>query len=141
MIKEFREFLFKGNLLEIAVAFVTGAATAAFIDSFIKNMITPLVAMVTGGSNFANMFVVIKDGKVAGPYNSLAAATEAGATTLNYGAFLDQLITFVVLMFVVFMIIKASNKFKKAQAAEAPAAPPAQEVLLAEIRDLLKKQA
>ncbi len=138
MLKEFREFLFKGNLMEIAVAFVTGAATAALIDSFIKNVVTPPIGLA-GGASFENLFMVLKDGKDPGPYNSLKAASDAGAVTLNWGAFVNQAVTFAILMFVVFMIIKATTKFKKEQPAE-PAAPTTSEILLTEIRDALKSR-
>lgn len=138
MLKEFKEFAFKGNLAEVAVAFVTGAATAAFIDSFTKNLITPPIGLL-GGANFENLFVVLKDGKTPGPYSTVAAAGDAGAVTLNYGLFLNEFVKFVIIMFVVFLIVKAVNKMKK-EAPAAPAAPPAQEVLLTEIRDLLKSR-
>jgi large conductance mechanosensitive channel len=137
MLKEFKDFLFKGNLIEIGIAFVVGAATTAFIDSFVKNIVTPWIGLV-GGGNFGNLFTVLKPGKTGGPYTTLEAAGTDGAVVLSWGSFLDQTFTFVVLMFAVFMIVKAVNKFKKA-AEEAPAAPAADIVLLTEIRDALRK--
>lgn len=137
MFKEFKEFAFKGSLVDVAVAFVLGGATSAFIGSFLTNLITPWLGLL-GGANFGNLFMVLKDGKTPGPYASLAAATESGAVVLSYGAFLDELVKFLVLMFVMFLLVKAANKFKKAEEA-APAGPTPSETLLTEIRDLLKK--
>lgn len=139
MLKEFKDFLFKGNLIEIGIAFVVGGATAGFIDSFVKNLVSPWLALL-GGSNFGNMFMVLKPGKAmpAEGYAGLEAALKDSAAVLSYGAFVDELVKFVFLMLVVFMIVKAVNKFKRAAAEEAPAAPPATEVLLAEIRDAIK---
>ena len=137
MLKEFKEFAFKGSLIDLATGVVIGGATTAFIDSFVKNIVTPPVGLVAG-ANFDNLFMVLKEGKTPGPYPTIDAAANAGAVTLNFGLFLNSLISFLILMFVVFMIIRGVNRFKKAEEA-APAAPSSTDVLLAEIRDLLRK--
>ena len=131
-------------MLDLAVGVVVGAAFTAFVNAFMTNMINPLIGMLTGGSDFANMFYVIKDGKkAASPYESLKAATDAGANVLAYGAFISAIINFLIVMFVMFLVVKAYNKMKAKSAADEPEpeapAKPDEVVLLEEIRDLLKK--
>ena len=137
MIKEFREFIERGNVIELAVAFVMGVAFNAIIKSFVNDIIMPLVGLVTGGIDFANRFIVLGAGKFA----TLAEAQEAGAATLNYGVFINAIIEFIIIAFVLFMVVRTYNNMKKKEeeAPAAPAAPPRQEVLLEEIRDALKK--
>jgi large conductance mechanosensitive channel len=137
MIKEFREFIERGNVIELAVAFVMGVAFNAIIKSFVADIIMPLVGLVTGGIDFANRFIVLG----AGDYATLAEAQEAGAATLNYGVFINAIIEFVIIAFVLFMIVRTYNRMKKKEeeAPAAPAEPPRQEVLLEEIRDALQK--
>ena len=137
MIKEFREFIERGNVIELAVAFVMGVAFNAIIKSFVNDIIMPLVGLVTGGIDFANRFIVLGAGKFA----TLAEAQEAGAATLNYGVFINAIIEFLIIAFVLFMVVRTYNnmKKKKEEAPAAPAEPPRQEVLLEEIRDALKK--
>lgn len=138
MLKEFKAFLFAGNLIEVGIAFVVGGATAAFIGSFVSNMVSPWLSLVTGGSNFANMFTVLKPGKSgATSYASLKAAMDDSAAVFSYGAFVDETIKFIFLMLAVFVIVKTVNKFKKAAAEEAPAIS-STDALLTEIRDSLK---
>jgi len=137
MIKEFREFIERGNVIELAVAFVMGVAFNAIIKSFVADIIMPLVGLVTGGIDFANRFIVLG----AGEYATLAEAQEAGAATLNYGVFINAIIEFLIIAFVLFMIVRTYNRMKKQEeeAPAAPAEPPRQEVLLEEIRDALQK--
>lgn len=137
MIKEFREFIERGNVIELAVAFVMGVAFNAIIKSFVADIIMPLVGLVTGGVDFANRFIVLGAGKFA----TLAEAQEAGAATLNYGVFINAIIEFIIIAFVLFMVVRTYNNMKKKEeeAPAAPAEPPRQEVLLEEIRDALKK--
>ncbi len=137
MIKEFREFIERGNVIELAVAFVMGVAFNAIIKSFVADIIMPLVGLVTGGIDFANRFIVLG----AGQFATLADAQEAGAATLNYGVFINAIIEFIIIAFVLFMIVRTYNRMKKKEeeAPAAPAEPPRQEVLLEEIRDALKK--
>jgi large conductance mechanosensitive channel len=137
MIKEFREFIERGNVIELAVAFVMGVAFNAIIKSFVADIIMPLVGLVTGGVDFVNRFIVLG----AGEFATLAEAQEAGAATLNYGVFINAIIEFIIIAFVLFMIVRTYNRMQKKaeEAPAAPAEPPRQEVLLEEIRDALKK--
>jgi len=137
MIKEFREFIERGNVIELAVAFVMGVAFNAIIKSFVADIIMPLVGLVTGGVDFVNRFIVLG----AGEFATLAEAQEAGAATLNYGVFINAIVEFIIISFVLFMIVRTYNRMQKKaeEAPAAPAEPPRQEVLLEEIRDALKK--
>lgn len=139
MLKEFKEFISKGNMLDLAIGVVIGAAFGKFTDAFMNHLINPLVGMLTGGADFSDKFIVLKEGdKIKGPYEGLKAATTAGANTLQYGAFISAILSFLITMAVMFMVVKVYNKMKAAPPEEAPVTP-ANEVLLAEIRDLLKK--
>jgi len=140
MLKEFKEFAAKGNMLDMAVGIVIGAAFATIISSLVNDIIMPPIGMALGGVDFSELFVVIGQGDPAGPYATLAAAKEAGAVTINWGLFVNALITFVIIAFALFMVIKGFNSMKREEEA-APAAPPApsnEEKLLTEIRDLLR---
>jgi large conductance mechanosensitive channel len=137
MLKEFRDFISKGNVLDLAVGIIIGAAFTAIVTSFVKDILTPFLGLA-GKANFENMFYVLKDGDTPGPYATPDIAQKAHAVTLNYGTFLNAVINFVLVAFVIFLIVKAANKMRKKEEA-APAAPPADVVLLTEIRDLLKK--
>ncbi|WP_373975593.1 large conductance mechanosensitive channel protein MscL [Chitinibacter sp. SCUT-21] len=142
MFKEFREFAMRGNVIDLAVGVVIGAAFGKIVDSLVKDVIMPPLGFIIGKVDFTNMFVTLVDGnKVAGPYNTLKAAQEAGAVTLNYGLFINSMISFIIVAFAIFMVVKAMNKLKR----EEPTAPAAEPVtpedivLLREIRDSLKK--
>jgi large conductance mechanosensitive channel len=141
MLREFREFAMRGNVLDMAVGIIIGAAFGTIVNSLVNDVIMPPVGLALGGVDFTNMFVVLRDGvKAAGPYASLADAKAAGAVTLNYGVFVNSIISFLIVAFAIFMLVKSANSLKQQQA-EAPAAPPAptaDQKLLAEIRDLLK---
>jgi large conductance mechanosensitive channel len=141
VLKEFKEFAAKGNMLDMAVGIVIGAAFATIITSLVNDILMPPIGMAMGGVDFAEMHVLLQEGgAAAAPYASLAAAQEAGAVTINYGIFINALISFTIIAFVLFMVIRSFNKMKQ-QEEEAPAAPPEptnEEVLLGEIRDLLK---
>lgn len=141
MLKEFREFVAKGNMLDLAVGIVIGVAFTAIITSFVKDLINPLIGLF-GNANFDNMFLVLREGDAAKPHDTPALAQAAGYVTLNYGAFLTAAINFLIVAFVLFMVVKAANRMKREQAVEAPAAPepPNEEKLLIEIRDLLKSR-
>lgn len=140
MLKEFKEFAAKGNMLDMAVGIVIGAAFATIISSLVNDIIMPPIGMALGGVDFSEFYVLLQQGATAGPYATLAAAKEAGAVTLNWGIFVNALLSFVIVAFALFMVIKGFNKMKaeKEAAPEAPPAPSAEEKLLAEIRDLLK---
>ena len=143
MLKEFKEFAMRGNVLDMAVGIIIGAAFGTIVNSFVNDVIMPPVGLALGGVDFTNLFVTLRDGtKAAGPYASLAAAKDAGAVTLNYGVFVNSIVSFLIVAFAIFMIVKGANSLKQKQA-EAPATPPAptkDQVLLTEIRDLLKSR-
>ena len=139
MLKEFKEFALKGNVLDLAIGVVIGAAFGKIVDSLVKDIIMPPIGLLMGGVDFANRFAVIKQGAAAGPYATVEIAQKAGAVTWNYGIFINTILTFIIVAFAVFMLVKAYNAAKKAEP-PAPPAPPAEEVLLLrEIRDSLKK--
>lgn len=141
MLKEFKEFIAKGNVMDMAVGIIIGAAFTAIVKSMVGDLINPIISIFTGGIDFTNLFVVLGEGEFA----SLTAAQEAGAAVFAYGSFIMAVINFLIVAFVVFMLVKTVNKAKAA--AEGPAEEPApeapkgptQEELLMEIRDLLKK--
>jgi large conductance mechanosensitive channel len=140
MLKEFREFAMRGNVVDLAVGVIIGAAFGKIVDSLVKDVIMPPVGVLLGRVDFSNLFLVLKDGAQAGPYASVDAAAKAGAVTLNYGVFLNAVIAFVIVAWAVFLLIKVMNRLKREEVA-APAAPPEppEEVkLLREIRDSLK---
>ena len=136
MLKEFKKFIARGNVLDMAVGVVIGSAFGAIVTSLVNDIIMPLISLATGGLDFANWFVAL-DGK---KYATLEAAQEAGAATLNYGNLISVIINFLIIAFCIFLVVKAFNKFsKKEEKKEAPAK--SDEVkLLEEIRDLMKKE-
>jgi len=122
MLNEFKEFIAKGNVMDLAVGVIIGAAFQRIVDSLVTDVIMPVVGLVTGGTDFSNMFTVLRDGaKAAGPYASLADARAAGATVIAYGAFVNQIIQFLILAWVVFLIVKAVNRMRRNQP---PVTPP-----------------
>jgi large conductance mechanosensitive channel len=137
MLQEFKEFALRGNVVDMAVGIVIGAAFSTIVRSLVDDIIMPPLGLVTGGVDFSNMFVAL-DGQ---HYPSLAAARQAGAPTLNFGVFINNVISFVIVAFALFMAIKAMNRLRRKQE-EDPASepPPSREVeLLTEIRDALAK--
>jgi large conductance mechanosensitive channel len=140
MINEFKDFAMRGNVVDMAVGIIIGAAFGTIVKSLVADVLMPPIGLLLGGVDFTNVFAVIKEGAQAGPYASLAQAQEAGAVTMNFGMFINTIISFVIVALAVFFVIRGINNMKKAEE-EAPAAPPepaAEEVLLTEIRDLLK---
>lgn len=139
MFKEFRDFAMRGNVVDLAVGFILGGAFSTIVRSLVNDILMPPLGLVLGGVDFTNLFITLGDAE----YETLAAAQEAGAATINYGMFINNVIAFIILAFALFLIIKGMNSLKKKEE-EAPAAPPApskEEVLLTEIRDLLAKKA
>jgi large conductance mechanosensitive channel len=137
MLKEFKTFVMRGNVLDLAVAVIIGGAFGAIVTSLVNDIIMPPIGLILGGVNFTDLFINLSDGS----YETLTAAQEAGAATINYGIFINAVINFLIIAFVIFMIIRTANRLQKEEEA-APAAPPepsAEEKLLAEIRDLLKQ--
>lgn len=139
MLKEFREFAVKGNVVDMAVGIIIGAAFGKIVDSLVKDVIMPPIGLVLGKVDFSNLFVVLKEGTQAGPYLTVDAAQKAGAVTFNYGMFINTIITFTIVAFAVFMLIRAINRLKRQEEAKPAAAPAEEIVLLREIRDSLRK--
>ena len=120
MLKEFKEFALRGNMVDMAVGIIIGGAFGTIIKSLVDDIMMPPLGMVTGGIDFREQFLVLKPGATPGPYASLAAAKGAGATVLGYGSFITNSISFVILAFAVFMLVKGMNRLRT----EAPAAAP-----------------
>jgi large conductance mechanosensitive channel len=138
MLKEFKDFAIKGNVVDMGVGIVIGAAFTSIVKSFVADIINPIIGVISGGVDFSNLFINLGEGDFA----SLAAAQEAGAPTINYGLFINAIISFLIVAWVLFMVIKGVNELKRKEeeAPAAPAEPPKSEVLLEEIRDLLAKR-
>lgn len=132
--QEFREFISRGNVIDLAVGIIMGAAFTAIVTSLVQDIIMPPIGALLGGLDFSNYFLPLKPGD----YTTLKMAQDAGAPTLNYGLFLNAVIKFLIVSFAVFWLVKLVNKIKR-DAAEAPAKKPDDVALLEEIRDLLKK--
>jgi len=137
MAQEFKEFVLRGNVVDLAVGVIIGGAFGKIVDSLVKDVVMPPIGMLLGGVDFKHLYINL--GSV--PYESLEAAEKAGAPLIKYGAFINTAVDFLIIAFAIFVAIKAINKLKRAQppAPAAPAAPPEDIVLLREIRDALKK--
>jgi large conductance mechanosensitive channel len=123
MLKEFREFAVKGNVVDMAVGIIIGAAFGAIAKSLVDDVIMPPLGLLLGGVDFTNFFIVLKEGAAAAaPYASLAAAKEAGAVTLNYGLFFNTILTFLVVAFAVFLLVRQVNRLRREEQVE-PVAP------------------
>ena len=127
MLKEFKEFAVKGNVVDMAVGIIIGAAFGTIVKSLVADIIMPPIGMLLGGVDFSNIFVVLKGGATPGPYAALADAQAAGAVTMNIGVFVNTVISFLIVAFAVFLVIKAINKAKREEPAPAPAAPTTKE--------------
>ncbi len=134
MIKEFKEFIAKGNVLDMAVGVIIGAAFGKIVASFTNDVIMPPIGLLLGKVDFSNLFINLA-GK---PADTLAAAKAAGIPTINYGLFFNTIIDFLIVGFVIFLVVKQANRFKKEAPAPAPG-PTKDQQLLTEIRDLLRK--
>jgi large conductance mechanosensitive channel len=122
MLKDFKTFILRGNVMDLAIGVIIGVAFGAVVKSLVDDGIMPPIGMATGGIDFSNKFVVLKDGTaVAGPYASVAAAKAAGATTLNYGVFVNSVVSFLIVGLCAFLIVRAVNKLVHAH--DVPAAP------------------
>jgi len=120
MFKEFKDFAMRGNVVDMAVGIVIGAAFGKIISSVVADIIMPPIGLVLGGVDFSNLYVVLKEGGKPGPYLALADAQAAGAVTLNYGMFVNQLVSFTIVAFALFMVVKAMNTMKREAPAPAP---------------------
>ena len=122
MLKEFKKFAMRGNVVDMAVGIIIGAAFGTIIKSLVSDIIMPPIGLLLGNVDFTNLFSVLKEGaKTAGPYASLADAQAAGAVTINYGVFINTIISFIIVGFAVFMVIRSMNRLKKEE--EVPAEP------------------
>ncbi|MDG1212205.1 MAG: large conductance mechanosensitive channel protein MscL [Paracoccaceae bacterium] len=137
MLQEFKEFAVKGNVLDMAVGIIIGAAFTTIVKALVDGIMMPIVGYFLGGVDFTNIFTVLGDGE----YASLAVAEEAGAAVLKWGVFINAMISFIIVAWILFIIVRNMNKLKKEEEEAAPAEPagPTQEELLGEIRDLLAK--
>lgn len=141
---EFKEFVMRGNVIDLAVGMVVGTAFSGIVKSLVDDVIMPPIGLLIGGVDFSNLFITLKAGAQAAPaegYASLAAAQAAGAVTLNIGLFINTVISFLIIAAAIFCVVKAINTVKKADspAEEAPAEPSEEVLLLLEIRDSLNK--
>jgi large conductance mechanosensitive channel len=136
MLEEFKKFIARGNVIDLAVGIIMGAAFTGIVNSLVTDIIMPPIGKLMGGLDFKDYFFNLS----AGNYATLAAAKAAGAATINYGIFLNQVLNFTIVAFAVFILVKQVNRFHKKEDANPTVAPPRQEVLLEEIRDLLKRK-
>ncbi len=123
MLKEFREFIMRGNVVDMAVGIIIGAAFGAIVTSLVRDVIMPPIGLGLGNVDFTNLFVVLRDGEtVAGPYATLADAQAAGAVTINYGIFVMAVISFLIVAFAVFLLVRSINRMRRQMEAPKPAA-------------------
>lgn len=122
MLKEFKEFAMRGNVVDMAVGIVIGAAFATIVKSLVADVLMPPIGLLLGGVDFSNLFAVIREGSAAGPFSTLADAQKAGAVTINYGLFVNTVISFLIIGFAIFMVVKGMSSLKKQEEA-APAEP------------------
>jgi large conductance mechanosensitive channel len=120
--KEFKEFAMRGNVVDMATGIVIGGAFGAIVKSLVDEVLMPPIGLLLGGVDFSNFFLVLKDGKIPGPYDALAAAKTAGAVSVNYGVFFNAVVSFLIVAFAIFMVIKAMNTLRRQEAAP-PAEP------------------
>lgn len=113
MLKEFKEFATKGNVVDMAVGIIIGAAFGAIVKSLVDNVIMPPIGVLMGGVDFSELFVVLTQGTTPGPYETVLAAKEAGAATLNYGLFVNSVITFLIVAFAVFLLVRSINRLRR----------------------------
>lgn len=123
MLKEFKEFAVKGNVIDMAVGIIIGAAFTSVVQSLVNDILMPPLGLLLGGVDFSEFFIILKEGSTRPPYETLAAAREAGAVTLSYGVFFNALLSFLIVSFAVFMLIKYINKLKRPQQKPEPVAP------------------
>jgi large conductance mechanosensitive channel len=127
MFKEFKEFAMKGNVIDMAVGIIIGAAFGTIVKSLVADVIMPPIGLLLGNVDFSNLFLVLKEGAAAGPYATIELAQKAGAVTLNYGVFINTVISFLIVAFAIFMVVKSMNKMKRREVEAPPAAPTTKE--------------
>jgi large conductance mechanosensitive channel len=122
MLKEFKEFALRGNVMDMAVGIIIGAAFGSIVGTLVSDVVMPPIGLLLGNVDFSNLFVVLKEGKIAGPYATVAAAKQAGAVTLNYGLFVNTVVNFLIVALAIFFLVRGMNTLKKKEAAP-PAVP------------------
>jgi large conductance mechanosensitive channel len=137
MLKEFKEFAMRGNVMDMAIGIIIGAAFGKIVTSLVSDVVMPPIGLLMGNVDFSNLFVNLAMGQT---FASVAAAEAAGAPIIKYGMFVNTVLDFVIVAFAIFLVIRGLNKLRKKQEAAPPPAPSAEEKLLVEIRDLLKAQ-
>jgi large conductance mechanosensitive channel len=137
MLEEFKKFAMRGNVIDLAIGIIIGAAFTAIVNSLVNDVLMPPLGLVIGGIDFSDFFITLKG---QGGYATLDQAKNAGAVTLNYGLFINSIIKFLIVAFAVFILVKQINRLQKLEEEKhaAPAPPPREEILLAEIRDILR---
>jgi large conductance mechanosensitive channel len=126
MLKEFKEFVMRGNVVDMAVGIIIGAAFGTIVSTLVKDVLMPPIGLLLGNVDFSNLFLILRHGATAGPYASLADAQKAGAVTINYGLFVNAIISFLIVAAAVFMLVRGVNKLKREKEAP-PAAPTTKE--------------
>ena len=121
MLKEFKEFAMRGNVVDMAVGIIIGAAFGSIIGTLVSDVLMPPIGLLLGKVDFSNLFMVLKEGKIAGPYATVAAAKGAGAVTLNYGLFVNTVVNFLIVAFAIFYVVRGMNSLKKKEEAPPPA--------------------
>jgi large conductance mechanosensitive channel len=139
LVDEFKQFAMRGNVIDLAVGVIIGAAFTTIVDSVVKDVLNPIIGVLVGGIDFSNLFITIKPAVAGTVYPTLKAAQEAGAVTINYGLFINALVKFCIVAVVVFALVRSINRLLK-PSPHNPAPAPRQEVLLTEIRDILKEK-
>lgn len=137
MLKEFKEFAMKGSVLDMAIGIVIGGSFTPIVKSLVDDVLMPPIGLLLGNVDFSNLFLVLRVGEAPGPYASVEAAREAGAVTVNWGVFVNQVVAFLIVAFAVFLLVKGINRWRRAEEAAPPPAPAEEIVLLREIRDSL----
>jgi large conductance mechanosensitive channel len=139
MLKEFKDFAMKGNVIDLAVGVIIGSAFGAIVKSLVDDIIMPPLGFILGNVDFSNLYIVIKKGQSLGSYNTMAEAIKDGAVLIKYGLFINTIVSFIIISFSVFIMIKQLNRLKKKDVKITPPPEPSTEVIvLKEIRDLLK---
>ena len=142
MLNEFKAFISRGNVIDLAVGIIIGAAFTGIVNSLVNDVVMPVIGLVTSGVDFSNIFIPLSLEKMTDGITTLKAAKDAGVPVIALGVFINAVINFLIVSFVIFILVKQINRLKKKEEADAAAtspAPPADVVLLTEIRDLLKK--
>lgn len=140
MLNEFKTFAMRGNVVDMAVGIIIGAAFGGIVSGFVDQIMMPILGLLTGGTDFSNMFTLLREGATPAPYASLEIAKEAGAVVVGYGAFVNAVVHFLIVAFALFLLVKGMNSLRAAEVPPPPPGPTTEEKLLTEIRDLLARR-